>query len=92
MTRGNTNAAVRESTRRLMDDMMLSLKLGGEPVAWITQGELNRKITVKKNDYHRGRRGQPHYQPKPPSAPAGQSKGRHNASFTTLTAGRWSTL
>ena len=32
MTRGNTNAAVRESTRRLMDDMMLQLKLG-EPVA-----------------------------------------------------------
>ena len=32
MTRGNTNAAVRESTRRLMDDMMLQLKLG-EPIA-----------------------------------------------------------
>lgn len=32
MVRGNTNAAVRESTRRLMDDMMLQLKLG-EPVA-----------------------------------------------------------
>ncbi len=33
MTRGNTNAAVRESTRRLMDDMMLQLKYGGDPLA-----------------------------------------------------------
>lgn len=32
VVRGNTGAAVRESTRRLMDDMLLQLKLG-EPSA-----------------------------------------------------------
>ncbi len=30
VVRGNTNAAVRESTRRLMDDFMLQLRLGGD--------------------------------------------------------------